>query len=104
MNEVLSNRATEILGGELGKYDLVTLEDVNLFQSSNDVVPTAAKHSTIVIAKGLIVEAKKLLKTFQEKSKQYNKVIKLGRNRLQDSLRNTILLIHQYNHLHKENV
>ena len=86
MNEVLSNRATEILGGELGKYDLVTLEDVNLFQSSNDVVPTAAKHSMIVLGKGLIVEAKKLLKTLQEKSKKYNKVIKLGRNRLQDSL------------------
>ena len=86
MNEVLANRATEILGGELGKYDLVTLEDVNLFQSSNDVVPTAAKHSMIVIAKGLIVEAKKLLKSFQDKSKKFNKVIKLGRNHLQDSL------------------
>jgi aspartate ammonia-lyase len=86
MNEILSNRATEILGGELGKYDLVTLEDVNLFQSANDVVPTAAKHSTIVIGKGLIVEAKKLLKSFQDKSKKYNKVIKLGRNHLQDSL------------------
>ena len=86
MNEVLSNRATEILGGELGKYDLVTLEDVNLFQSANDVVPTAAKHCMIVIAKGLIVEAKKLLKSLQEKAKKYNKVIKLGRNHLQDSL------------------
>ena len=86
MNEVLSNRATEILGGELGKYDLVTLDDVNLFQSANDVVPTAAKHSMIVIGKGMIVEAKKLLKSLQEKSKKYNKVIKLGRNHLQDSL------------------
>ena len=86
MNEVLANRANEILGGELGKYDLVTLEDVNLFQSSNDVVPTAAKHATIVIGKGLIVEAKKLLKSLQEKSKKYNKVLKLGRNHLQDSL------------------
>ena len=86
MNEVLSNRATEMLGGELGKYDLVTMEDVNLFQSSNDVVPTAAKHSMIVIAKGLITEAKKLLKSLQDKAKKYNKVYKLGRNRLQDSL------------------
>lgn len=86
MNEILANRATEMLGGELGKYDLVTLEDVNLFQSSNDVVPTAAKHSMIVIGKGLIVEAKKLLKSLQEKAKKYNKVLKLGRNHLQDSL------------------
>ena len=75
MNEVISNRATEILGGNLGEYNLVTLEDVNLFQSSNDVVPTAAKHSMIVLGKGLIVEAKKLLKALQEKSKKYGKVI-----------------------------
>ena len=86
MNEVLANRATEMMGGKLGDYDLVTLEDVNLFQSANDVVPTAAKHSMIVIGKTLIVEAKKLLKTFQEKAKKYNKVLKLGRNHLQDSL------------------
>lgn len=86
MNEVLSNRATEIMGGELGKYDLVTMEDVNLFQSSNDVVPTAAKHAMIVVGKNLIVEAKKLLKCFQDKAKKYNKVYKLGRNHLQDSL------------------
>lgn len=86
MNEVLSNRATEIMGGELGKYDLVTMSDVNLFQSANDVVPTAAKHSMIVIAKGLITEAKKLLKSYQDNTKKYNKVFKLGRNHLQDSL------------------
>lgn len=86
MNEILSNRATEIMGGELGKYDLVTMSDVNLFQSANDVVPTAAKHSMIFIGKGLIVEAKKLLKSLQEKQKKYKNVYKLGRNHLQDSL------------------
>lgn len=87
MNEVLANRANEILGGTLGKYEFVNpLDDVNLFQSPNDVVPTAAKHSMIQVAKPLIVELKKLLKCFQDKAKKYNKVIKLGRNHLQDSL------------------
>jgi aspartate ammonia-lyase len=86
MNEILANRATEILGGQLGKYDLVSLEDVNLFQSPNDVVPTAAKHAIIVLSKKLTVEIKKLLKSFQDKSKKYKHVIKLGRSHLQDSL------------------
>ena len=86
MNEVLANRATEILGGDLGKYDLVSMEDINLFQSPNDVVPTAAKHAIIVLAKKLNVETKKLLKSFQDKAKKYKTVIKVGRSHLQDSL------------------
>ena len=86
MNEILANRATEILGGELGKYDLVTLEDVNLFQSPHDVVPTAAKHAMLYLAKKLNVEIKKLLKSFEDKSKKYKHVLKLGHSHLRDSL------------------
>ena len=86
MNEILANRATEILGGKLGNYDLVTLEDVNLFQSPHDVVPTAAKHAMIYLAKKLNVEIKKLLKSFEEKSKKYKNVLKLGHSHLGDSL------------------
>ena len=86
MNEVLANRATEMLGGELGKYDLVTTDEVNLFQSPHDVVPSAAKHAMIILSKDLIVELKKTQKTFLEKAKKYKKVIKLGRNHLQDGL------------------
>lgn len=86
MNEVLSNRATEMLGGKLGEYNIVTLDDVNLFQAPNDVVPTAAKHSMIVLSKPLLVEMKKLLKAFQDKAKKYKKVLKVGRNHLQDDM------------------
>ena len=86
MNEILANRATEILGGQLGAYDLVTLEDVNLFQSPNDVVPTAAKHAMISLTKKLNVEIKKLQKSFEEKSKKYKTVLKLGHSHLKDSL------------------
>lgn len=86
MNEVVANRANEILGGKLGNYDFVTLDDINLFQSPNDVVPTAAQHSMIVLAKPLIIEMKKLLKAFQDKAKKYKKVLKLSHNHLQDSM------------------
>ena len=86
MNEILANRATEMLGGNLGAYDLVTLEDVNLFQSPNDVVPTAAKHAMFSLAKKLNVEIKKLLKSFEDKSKKYKNVLKLGHSHLKDSL------------------
>lgn len=86
MNEILANRATEILGGKLGAYDLVTLEDVNLFQSPHDVVPTAAKHAMIYLSKKLNVEIKKLIKSFEDKSKKYKKVLKLGHSHLKDSL------------------
>lgn len=86
MNEVLANRATEILGGTLGTYDLVSLEDVNLFQSPHDVVPTAAKHAMLYLTKKLNVEIKKLLKSFEEKSKKYKHTLKLGHSHLRDSL------------------
>ena len=86
MNEVLSNRATEMLGGKLGAYDLVSMEDVNLFQSPHDVVPSAAKHALIVSSKALIVELKKTQKAFQDKAKKYKHIFKLGRNHLQDGL------------------
>lgn len=86
MNEVIANRANEMLGGKLGEYKYISLDDVNLFQSANDVVPTAVKHSLIMLSKPLLVELKKLQKCFQDLAKKYGKVLKLGRNHLQDSL------------------
>lgn len=86
MNEVLANRANEILGGKLGEYKFITPDDVDLFQASSEVVPTAANHSILVLAKPLIIELKKLHKSLTEKAKKYNKILKLGRNHLQDGL------------------
>ncbi len=87
MNEVIANRATEMLGGKLGAYDLVhPLNHVNLSQSTNDVIPTSAKYAILQLSKGLLVELKKLKKCFNDKSSKYEDTFKIGRTHLQDSL------------------
>ena len=86
INEVIANRANELLGGNLGTYEYIhPLKHVNLNQSSIDVVPTAGKLTTIILAKGLLVEIKKLFKSFLDKAKEYASVPKIGRMHLQDS-------------------
>ncbi len=87
MNEVVANRSNEMLGGKLGVYDKIhPLKHVNLFQSSNDVIPTSAKYAILQLSKPLLVELKKLSKCFNEKSNKYAHVYKMGRTHLQDSL------------------
>lgn len=87
MNEVIANRANEIMGGTLGKYEFVhPTKHVNLCQSTNDVIPTAAKLTILFLSKPLLSELKKLLKLFQEKSIVYRNTMKIGRTHLQDSL------------------
>ncbi|MFI3251750.1 MAG: lyase family protein [bacterium] len=87
MNEVIANRANEMLGGKLGVYDKIhPLKHVNLFQSANDVIPTSAKYAIFQLAKPLKVELKKLSKCFNDKSNKYANVFKMGRTHLQDSL------------------
>ncbi len=87
MNEVIANRANEIMGGKLGEYNFVhPLREVNLFQSTNDVIPTSAKYTILTMAKPLITELKKLQRCFLEKASQNKGVIKMGRTHLQDSL------------------
>ncbi|MFI3329472.1 MAG: lyase family protein [bacterium] len=87
MNEVIANRANEMLGGKLGDYDLVhPLNHVNLSQSTNDVIPTAAKHAILQLSKTLLVELKKIRKCFNDKSTMYGDTFKIGRTHLQDSL------------------
>ncbi len=87
MNEVIANRANEMLGGKLGVYDLIhPVKHVNLYQSTNDVIPTSAKHAIIQLAKPLISELKKIRKSFNEKAVKYADVYKMGRTHLKDSL------------------
>ncbi len=87
MNEVIANRANEILGGKLGEYEYVhPLNHINLFQSTNDVIPTSAKLAILTLAKPLLVELKKLRKCFNEKANKYSETFKMGRTHLQDSL------------------
>src|SRR3954462_16015978 len=87
VNEVLANRASEILGGERGEKRLVhPNDDVNLGQSSNDTFPTAM-HVAAVIAleKELKPAVRSLRDTLNKKARQFMKIVKIGRTHLQDA-------------------
>jgi aspartate ammonia-lyase len=86
-NEVIANRANEMMGGEKGKYNFVhPLDHVNFSQSTNDVIPTAGKIATIRQTKKLLVELKKLQNAYLEKMVELNDVFKLGRTHLQEAV------------------
>lgn len=87
MNEVLANRANEILGGKLGVYDIVHPNDhINFCQSTNDVVPTAGKITIHFMIKDLLFELNRLNETLEKKSKEFDHIIKMGRTHLQDAI------------------
>jgi len=88
MNEVLSNRANEILGFPKGKKTPIHPNDhINKSQSSNDVIPTAMHLSTIVEVKDeLLPSLKELIEILKEKIKQFDKIVKVGRTHLQDAV------------------
>uniref|UniRef100_A0A7E4V0U9 fumarate hydratase n=1 Tax=Panagrellus redivivus TaxID=6233 RepID=A0A7E4V0U9_PANRE len=88
VNEVISNRAIEILGGKLGSKDPVHPNDhVNKSQSSNDTYPTAM-HIAVGIAlnKQLIPALKELRKGLNDKAQEFAKIIKIGRTHTQDAV------------------
>nr|CAG8468322.1 1306_t:CDS:10 [Entrophospora candida] len=88
VNEVIANRAIELLGGQLGSKNPVHPNDhVNMSQSSNDTFPTAMHvSSSIEINKSLIPELTNLRDALAEKSKDFGKIIKIGRTHLQKEL------------------
>ncbi len=87
LNEVLANRASELLGGTRGKERLVHPNDeVNLGQSSNDIFPTAMHvAATIGISQALLPALRKLRATLDKKSRSFDDVVKIGRTHLQDA-------------------
>lgn len=87
LNEVIANRATEILGGDFRKEKLVhPNDDVNMSQSSNDTFPTAMHIvSVLELSHKLLPSLEKLLKTLQQKSNEFKDIIKIGRTHLQDA-------------------
>ncbi len=88
MNEVLANRANQILGFPMGKKQPIHPNDhVNKGQSSNDVIPTAMHVSAIhSLHECLIPSAEKLIKTLEQKIVEFEGVIKVGRTHLQDAV------------------
>ncbi len=86
-NEVIANIAIKNLGGKPGDYHLVHPNNhVNMAQSSNDVIPTAIRVSVLLTLPGLIEELEKIISAFQERSKEYNSIIKIGRTHLEDAV------------------
>lgn len=87
LNEVLANRAEEILGGRKGEYALVhPLRHVNLHQSTNDVYPTAVRLAAIGLLRELERAVAGLQAAFQEKEAEFRDVLKVGRTQLQDAV------------------
>ncbi|MDU5192017.1 MAG: class II fumarate hydratase, partial [Mixta calida] len=87
MNEVLANRASEILGGERGMSRLVhPNDDVNKSQSSNDVFPTAMHVAAVIaVREHLIPQLNTLKQTLQSKADAFKDIVKIGRTHLQDA-------------------
>ena len=86
-NEVIANRANELLGGRKGDYDFVHPNDhVNFGQSTSDVIQTAGKIAVVKQLKKLQVELKKLYNSYLDKAEEFKDVIKTGRNHLQEAL------------------
>ena len=86
-NEVIANRAIEMLGGELGSKDPVHPNDhVNMSQSTNDTFPTAINIAAVEsIHQQLIPAMQQLRDTLDEKAKAFSTIVKLGRTHLQDA-------------------
>jgi aspartate ammonia-lyase len=90
-NEVIANRAIEILGGTKGDYDIVhPLNDVNKSQSTNDVYPTALKLALILEINELLKAMAHLQAAFQGKADEFKDVIKMGRTQMQDAVPMTL--------------
>jgi aspartate ammonia-lyase len=85
-NEVLANRANEILGGKRGDYQPVHPNDhVNMAQSTNDVIPTAMRLATLATLPALLSALDTLAKEFHARGREFDHVIKSGRTHLQDA-------------------
>jgi len=86
VNEVIANRAIQILGGKMGSKLIHPNDHVNKSQSSNDVFPTAMHIAIAIETKRKLLPSLKLLSSeLKKKSKQFNKIIKVGRTHLQDA-------------------
>ncbi len=90
-NEVIANRALELLGRRKGEYDVVHPNNhVNLSQSTNDVYPTAVKLAAVWALEGLVRALGELRDAFLSKGREFADVLKMGRTQLQDAVPMTL--------------
>ena len=87
INEVLANRANELLGGKRGEYKPVHPNDhVNMAQSTNDVIPTAIRLGSVTELPALQAAFENLIGAFEAKGREFDDVMKSGRTHLQDAM------------------
>lgn len=86
-NEIIANRANEILGFKKGEYSPVHPNDhINKAQSSNDVIPTATRLALLFMNKFFVQELEALVESFFKKSQEFSQIKKVGRTHLQDAV------------------
>lgn len=87
INEVIANRAIELLGGQRGDYKKVgPIDDVNYGQSTNDVIPTAMRLAVMINSKHFVPVLENLRDAFAQKAKEFDHVVKSGRTHMQDAV------------------
>ncbi len=86
-NEVIANRAIEILGGQKGDYSLISPNDhVNCGQSTNDVFPSCGKMTALRLLEKALVQLGRLEHALNQKAQEFDHIIKMGRTQLQDAV------------------
>ncbi len=86
-NEIIANRANELLGGKKGVYDFVHPNNhVNMSQSTNDVVPTSIRLTMLIMAPALMKAGHELRKALEKKASAFKSILKTGRTHLQDAV------------------
>ncbi len=91
VNEVLANRALELLGEPRGNYDRISpLDDLNLHQSTNDTFPTALRLAAIRLLHELEEQVVALQEAFQAKEREFAHIVKVGRTEMQDAVLTTL--------------
>jgi len=85
-NEVIANRATEIMGGERGKYKANPNDHVNMSQSTNDTIPTAVRLGSLWRLDELLKAVDGLASALREKAQEFDAIVKSGRTHLQDAV------------------
>lgn len=86
VNEILANRASELMGGHKGEYQVNPNDDVNYGQSTNDVIPMSVRLTILLMQKQLLQNANKLEVSLRQKSQENKDVIITGRTHLQDAV------------------
>lgn len=85
-NEVIANRANEILGYKLGSNKVHPNDHLNMSQSTNDAYPTAARLATLSMIKELLEDLDSLIESLSKKQKEFDLIIKMGRTEMQDAI------------------